>query len=164
LVPSEETDVNNLAAFFKKYLEVKPDGHLTLEGHADVRGGKRYNEALSQRRADRIKNALVDQSVSASTIDTQALGKSVELSRQEVLDLVNQNPNLSPEEKKRITHRIRMYWLANNRRVDIKLSPTNEESHHYYPYNSPDVKELSSTARPHHGRRRAAKKQAPAPK
>ena len=163
LVPSEETVVGNLAAYFKKYLEIKPDGRLTLEGHADVRGGNKYNDALSERRADRVKSYLVGQSVPAASIDTHAYGKRVELSRAEVLQLADQNPNLTPEERKLTKRRIRIYWLANNRRVDIKVSPTNEESHHFYPYTSPDFKVLSSTSRPRHGGRRSArKKKAPA--
>jgi hypothetical protein len=161
LVPSEESELGNLLAFVKQYLDWKPDAHLLLEGHADVRGGNKYNDALTERRNDRIKNYLVNQSVPAANIDTKADGKRVELSRKEVLQLNDQNPNLSPQERKKIRRNIQMYWLANNRRVDIKL-PSGRESNHYFPYSAPDAKELAARGRHHEGRRSAKKKQAPA--
>jgi hypothetical protein len=32
--------------------------------------------------------------------------------------------------------------MANNRRVDVRLSTTGQTSHRYYPYNSDDLKVL----------------------
>ena len=63
LVKSQEQTLVELATDFKKYLEAKPDAHLTLEGHADVRGSVPYNQALSERRVARVKSVLVEQGV-----------------------------------------------------------------------------------------------------
>ncbi len=40
-------------------LRENPDVTLTIEGHTDSAGSAEYNETLSQRRADRVKEALV---------------------------------------------------------------------------------------------------------
>src|SRR5207244_11787224 len=45
LLPSQQQTLNGLATDFKKYREVKPDAHLTLEGHADHRGSAAFNQA-----------------------------------------------------------------------------------------------------------------------
>jgi outer membrane protein OmpA-like peptidoglycan-associated protein len=45
-------------------------------GHTDTVGSVQYNIGLSQRRADVVRNALVQLGVPASTITTRALGKS----------------------------------------------------------------------------------------
>jgi hypothetical protein len=76
--------------------------------------------------------------------------------------LNDQNPTLTPQQRKLFARRIKTYWLANNRRVDIKLGTTGRESHHYFPYSSPDARELAAEGR--HGARPTAKKQAPAKK
>ena len=50
--------------------------NLTIEGHADERGGERYNVALSQRRADAVRAYLMAAGVAAPRMKTAALGKS----------------------------------------------------------------------------------------
>ena len=72
LVPSQQQTLTTLATDFKSYLAIKPDARITLTGHADVRGSAEYNQALTQRRVDRVKSFLVEQGVSASAIDTQS--------------------------------------------------------------------------------------------
>jgi outer membrane protein OmpA-like peptidoglycan-associated protein len=162
LVSSEQSELDNVITFFKQFLEFVPDTHLILEGHADVRGSVPYNDSLTERRVDRVKGYLVNGNVPVTNVDTHAFGKRVQLSRQEVLDLTAQNPNLTPQERKRIQSRIRKYWLANNRRVDIKLGATGKQSNQFFPYSSPDAEELSTEAR--HAPKRAGKKHAPAKK
>jgi outer membrane protein OmpA-like peptidoglycan-associated protein len=162
LVPTDESQLNNLLTFFKQYLEFRPDAHLILEGNADVRGSNPYNDALSQRRADRVKSYLVNQNVPAANIDTRAFGKRQNLTRNEVFGLIDQNPNLTPQERKRIKARAVTYWWANNRRVDVKLGAAGPESHRNFPYNSEDAKKLLAGGI--HGAKRAAKKEAPATK
>ena len=44
-------------------------------GHADVRGPEKYNLALSERRAELVKNYLVSQGIAADKIETRAEGK-----------------------------------------------------------------------------------------
>ena len=106
LVESQQTTLTTLATDFKSYLQFKPDAHLTLTGHADPRGSEKYNQALSERRVNRAKDFLVSQGISASAIDVQALGKTQELTKDEVIDLVNKNPDLSDADKKKVLRRI----------------------------------------------------------
>ena len=65
LTESQQTILRTLAEDFKKYLALKPDAHLILEGHADQRGSVEYNNALTERRVARSKSFLVEQGVPA---------------------------------------------------------------------------------------------------
>lgn len=51
-------------------------GSVRIEGHTDRSGSRSYNERLSQRRADIVRQALVSRGVAASAITTQALGET----------------------------------------------------------------------------------------
>ena len=95
----------------------------------------------------------------ARTLRRDAFGKAKNLTTKEVLELNDQNPNLTPQDRKRIARRMRTYRMANNRRVDIKVSPAGKESARYFPYNSNDEKGLLSERR--HRAKRAAEKKAP---
>ena len=57
-------------------LRANPAISLMIEGHADERGGERYNVALSQRRADAVRAYLMAAGVAAPRMKTAALGKS----------------------------------------------------------------------------------------
>ena len=48
---------------------------FTIEGHADERGTREYNFALSARRADAAKSYLISRGVAASRIRTVSYGK-----------------------------------------------------------------------------------------
>ena len=48
---------------------------ITIEGHADERGTREYNIALSARRAEAAKNFLIAQGVAPGRISTIAFGK-----------------------------------------------------------------------------------------
>jgi hypothetical protein len=50
--------------------------HITAIGHTDTSGPQDYNMALSLRRATAVKNALVQQGVSVSAIDTVGKGET----------------------------------------------------------------------------------------
>ena len=50
-------------------------GKVTVEGHCDERGSDEYNLALGERRANAVKQYLVDSGVTA-TIDTVSYGES----------------------------------------------------------------------------------------
>ena len=84
MVKSQEEILVALATDFKKYLEAKPDAHLTLEGHADVRGSVPYNQALSERRVARVKGFLIEQGVPEADLETKAFGKQHNLTTAEV--------------------------------------------------------------------------------
>jgi outer membrane protein OmpA-like peptidoglycan-associated protein len=138
LVRSQQGTLTALAADFKKYLESKPDAKLTLEGHADVRGPADYNQALSERRVERTKSFLVEQGVPAGSIETKAFGAQQQLTADQVKSSLEQNPDLTAGEKARILKNQRTIILASNRRVDVTLSTTGQESVRQFPFNAAD--------------------------
>ncbi len=161
LLPSQEKILLALATDFKKYLEVKPNTHITLEGHADIRGSDEFNQALTERRVTRVKAFLVEQGVPASNIETKAYGKQRNLTLEEVKASVEKNPELTSGERKRALARIDVIKLASNRRVDVTLNSGSqtETSVREFPFNAADALSLIG------GRESEMKKPAkPAPK
>jgi len=158
LVKSQEATLTTLATDFKSYLTMKPDAHLTLTGHTDVRGSVEFNQALSDRRVNRVKQFLVDQGVSASAIDTRAVGKEQQLTTDQVKALVQQNPDLSDAEKAKVLRRLSVIVLAQNRRVDISLSTTGQQSVQLYPFNASDSMTLLNEKATSTGKKAAPKK------
>ncbi len=158
LVQSQQDTLNTLASDFKAYLAIKPDGRITLTGHADVRGSAEYNQALTERRVNRVKSFLVQQGVPEAAIDTRAVGKEQQLSKDQVKSLVNENPDLTDAEKKTMTKRLAVIFLAQNRRVDVSLNNTGQQSVQLYPFNAADSKTLLSTQAPTPKKKAAAKK------
>jgi hypothetical protein len=148
LVPSQEKRALDVANSFKQYLQYQSGAHLILEAHCDHRGSSEYNKVLAARRADRVKNYLVENGVPAGDIETRAIGKEQNLTNQEVIDLLTQNPNITPEEQKRVRRNLTVFRMANNRRVDVRLSTTGQTSHRFFPYNSDDLKVLLGEPKP----------------
>jgi len=145
MLPSQQRILVVLATDFKKYLEVKPDTHITLEGHADIRGSDAYNQALSERRVARVKNFLVEQGVPASNIDTKAFGKQQNLTLEEVRSSIESRSDLTTEERRRALAKIAVIKLASNRRVDVTLNSTTgqtETSVKQFPFNAADAMSL----------------------
>jgi outer membrane protein OmpA-like peptidoglycan-associated protein len=138
LVASQEGTLTALAADFKQYLGFKPEAHLTLIGHADARGSAEYNKALSERRVERTKSFLVENGVPASSIDTRSLGSEKNLSAPEVKALIEQNPDLTDAERAKVLGDLTVIVWAQNRRVDVVLSTTGEESVRQFPFNASD--------------------------
>jgi hypothetical protein len=138
LLPSQEQTLISLASDFKRYLETKPDAHLTLEGHADPRGSVEYNQALSERRVDRTKQFLLEHGVPAANIETKAFGEQRNMTEAQVRDAVEQNPELTPEQRQKVLGNLKTILLASNRRVDITLSTTGQQSVRQYPFNASD--------------------------
>jgi peptidoglycan-associated lipoprotein len=56
-------------------LKGQPALRLRIEGHADERGSVEYNLALSLRRANRVRDYLVDVGIVASRLDVAAFGE-----------------------------------------------------------------------------------------
>ena len=139
LVASQQKTLTELAADFLNYLKGKPDAHLILEGHADPRGSVQYNQALSERRVARVKSFLVEHGVSEGAIETQALGDQHNLTADEVKASVEQNPQLTAEERARTLRNMTTIILASNRRVDVRLSTTGEVSTRQFPFNAEDA-------------------------
>jgi outer membrane protein OmpA-like peptidoglycan-associated protein len=138
LLPSQQKTLVALASDFQKYLQAKPDAHLILEGHADPRGSAQYNQKLSERRVQRVKDFLVENGVPADHIDVKAFGAQRNLTPQEVRTSVEQQPGLTPEERQRILRNMRTVILASNRRVDVTLSTTGQTSVRQFPFNAAD--------------------------
>jgi len=148
LLSSERDALKTLADSFKAYLTAEPSAHLVLGGHADRRGPVSYNQKLSERRAELAKRFLVEQGVPEANLETQAYGKQQNLTEAQVKQLIDQNTNLSADERKKALAKIQTVVLANNRRVDIKLSTTGQESARMYPFNSSDYMALVDRGKP----------------
>jgi outer membrane protein OmpA-like peptidoglycan-associated protein len=165
LLASQAVTLDTLATDFKQYLTYKPDAHLILGGHADIRGPKEYNQKLSERRVERAKAYLVEKGIPADHIDLKAYGFEQNMDDAQVQQLIETDPDLSAEEKAKFIKNIVTIRLANNRRVDITLSTTGETSVRRYPFNAHDALTLLSRKAEGTGAAKApAKKPAPKPK
>jgi outer membrane protein OmpA-like peptidoglycan-associated protein/opacity protein-like surface antigen len=149
LVESQRNTLRTLATDFKKYLEFKPDAHLTLEGHADPRGSVEYNNALTERRVARSKSFLVEQGVPVGSIETKSFGKQDVLSLDQVREQMEQNPDVTPEDRRKFLqgNNMQTIALAQNRRVDVVLSTTGQKSVRRFPFNAQDALTLINAAR-----------------
>src|SRR5208282_3119595 len=63
LVASQQSRLEENAADFKQFLEIQPDAKLSLEAYCDVRASIAYNQALAERRAELVKNFLVEHGI-----------------------------------------------------------------------------------------------------
>lgn len=114
-------------------------------GHADIRGSKNYNLKLSKRRAELVKSYLVSQGISADKIQTRAEGKRQELSKQEVSTLQAED---AQKPGKWMMQHSGATWLAYNRRVDVVVEPTGEQSKETFPNEASDARILWQRAQP----------------
>jgi outer membrane protein OmpA-like peptidoglycan-associated protein len=158
LLESQQATLETLATDFKAYLQIKPDAHITLTGHADPRGSEEFNQKLTERRVNRVKQYLVEQGIPDSAVAVNAVGKSQVLSKDEVKALVDQNTELTDKEKKSTLRRLNVIFLAQNRRVDITLTNTGQQSVQLYPFNAKDASTLLSVSKPATGAKKAAPK------
>jgi hypothetical protein len=145
LVKSQQLALATLAAGFKDYLIYDPDAKLSIEAHADERGSKPFNQDLSERRVERIKQFLVDQGISADKVETAAYGKERPLAAATVKNLEETNPSKPPKGRLRQTH---IDWLAYNRRVDIVLLPAGTNSAQFFPHSADDSGMIWQFAKP----------------
>jgi outer membrane protein OmpA-like peptidoglycan-associated protein len=93
LLPSARNQLSEVADALRQ-----SDSLLTIEGHTDSRGPDLYNEELSLRRAERVRDFLVSRGISADRITVRGLGEYRPVAS-----------NATPEGR------------ANNRRVEIIL-------------------------------------------
>jgi outer membrane protein OmpA-like peptidoglycan-associated protein len=166
LMSSQAVTLDVLAVDFQQYLTYRPNAHLILGGHADIRGGKEYNQLLSERRVEKTKSYLIAKGVPADHIDTKAYGEEQNMSDAEVKQLLEDDPDLTPAEKQKFLKNLVTVRLANNRRVDVTLSTTGEQSVRRFPFNAKDALTLLSREGGERGtaaKKPAAKKPAPKP-
>lgn len=71
--PRYYEELNQVAARLK---EVGPDVNVRIDGHTDSVGTEAYNMALSERRANSVKDFLVNAGVPASQLSTRGFGFS----------------------------------------------------------------------------------------
>ena len=71
LTPEATNTLTKQAGWLKQYAQVT----VQIEGHADERGTREYNIALSARRATTARNFLIQQGVPANRISSIAYGK-----------------------------------------------------------------------------------------
>ena len=144
LAESKQRTLTSLASDFKEYLTSKPDAHRELQGHADRRGTPAYNQALSERRVEITKRFLVGLGIPQADLSTKAYGEEDNMTPEQVKRLVEQNPNLSHEQKDKILKNLKVVTLAQNRPVDITLSGTEQQSVRQFPFNAEDALTLLS--------------------
>jgi peptidoglycan-associated lipoprotein len=69
-VESQQTLMNQV-----RWLKQYPENPITIEGHADERGTREYNIALGAKRAQTVRNFLVQQGINPARIRTASFGK-----------------------------------------------------------------------------------------
>jgi len=69
---NETRHVSDIAAYMKQ----NPNAQVGIDGHTDPRGTDAYNQSLSERRVNAIREALVNAGVSDSRIKAGAFGES----------------------------------------------------------------------------------------
>lgn len=136
LIPSEKENLDKLATQFKNFSNYEPKASLLVIGYADVRGSEKYNLALSKRRAALVRDYLVSKGVPASDIEVRGEGKDNQLDEKTVGVLESQS-----KEKPQgwMTQSTKTTWLAYNRRADLVLQPTRQQSTMFYPADAPDA-------------------------
>ena len=139
LVSSEARVLTEATNTFKNNEQYDQRNKLVVVGHADVRGAKKYNRALSERRAELVKDYLVSRGIAAEKVETRAEGKDSQLDEQKVENLQSEN---SQKPQQWMNKRKKSTWLAYNRRVDIILEPAGQESTEAYPNDAPDARVL----------------------
>jgi outer membrane protein OmpA-like peptidoglycan-associated protein len=144
LVDSQEKVLLTLSTDFNRYLTFRPQARLILQGHADHRGTPSYNKELTERRVERTRNFLLAHGVPTANLETRSLGDEDNLSPEQVKKLVDDNPELSSDERRKIEGNLHVIVWANNRRVDVSLNTTGQQSVRQYPFNAKDSLTLLS--------------------
>jgi outer membrane protein OmpA-like peptidoglycan-associated protein len=145
LLDSQADILKTLAEDYKNYLKYMPDAHLILSGHADPRGTPEYNKKLTERRVERTKAFLVEHGVPADHFELKAFGEENQLTADQIKEQMADNPDLSADDRQKMLRNLRVLVLANNRRVDVTLSTTGQQSIRRYPFNAKDFLALIST-------------------
>lgn len=73
LLPQAQLKLNDVANVLIKQ---DPDSKITVEGHTDSQGGSSYNQDLSQRRAQSVRDYLVSRGIAADRVTAQGFGST----------------------------------------------------------------------------------------
>lgn len=76
LLPGGRREIERVASVLNKYNQTQ----IEVGGHTDSRGSEQYNQQLSMRRAEAVKNALVQQGVAPQRIHAVGYGESLPVS------------------------------------------------------------------------------------
>ena len=68
-------EYNSMLDGHAKFLNADRKRHVNLEGHTDERGGREYNLALGQKRAEAVRRALAVSGVSDAQMEAVSFGK-----------------------------------------------------------------------------------------
>jgi outer membrane protein OmpA-like peptidoglycan-associated protein len=98
LLPAAQLKLNDVA---NALIKEDPLSKIVVEGHTDSQGGVPYNQELSQKRAQSVRDYLVSRGIASDRIVSQGFGPSRAIA-----------DNNSPEGR------------ANNRRVEIVVQPS----------------------------------------
>ena len=71
LKPAGETTVGRLAEFMAEY----ENRRVRVEGYTDSTGAESYNQQLSERRAEAVREALMDRGINRARIEVQGFGE-----------------------------------------------------------------------------------------
>jgi len=116
LLNGEKSLLDEAVAGYKKFLEYDPDTRLKIIANTDPRSSDDFNMALSLRRANIIKAALVSLGVDEGKISIEALGETQQLDKAAVKALEASNGMNRPVNTRLV--------LAYNRRADLVMVPT----------------------------------------
>ena len=100
LLPGAQIKLNEVA----EALKMNKDRDITIEGHTDNQGNRQSNVDLGQHRAESVKDYIVSRGVDGSRVKAVGIGQDRPIA-----------DNTSPEGR------------ANNRRVEIIVSPAKEQ-------------------------------------
>jgi OOP family OmpA-OmpF porin len=70
--PADRAELQKAVDFAKKY----PDAKYHVVGHTDSRGGVKYNQKLSEQRAESVKKYLVGEAIAPEKITSEGKGKA----------------------------------------------------------------------------------------
>lgn len=70
LLPEARANLDRVVEFVQRY----PDKLVRIEGHTDSRGSANLNQALSQRRAESVRAALLEEGVDAARLEAVGFG------------------------------------------------------------------------------------------
>lgn len=94
--PGLISEIDRVARILNQY----PNTVIRVEGHTDSKGSAAYNTDLSDRRANAVKNLLIQRGVSTSRIETVGFGETMPVAT---------NDTEAGRQK--------------NRRVEVKIAP-----------------------------------------